>query len=209
MEQGQYLCSAEALTQLVESSGARIVFRADRYVGPGIVTRPKVARFTLRRGLRRVGRNLLSSTAAASDPRRPPHDPGTFLLDAYTVFFGTVTIFYEAILFLKAPSWWLAVTIGLSAALAIFIAVRPRDLSPSGSAIADVPTLLFVLAGALGFSLFVAAVNPDDYLFFHRALLQLGHLGAPISRTTDFLDVATPALSNAHLLSAFEPVFTL
>jgi 2-polyprenyl-3-methyl-5-hydroxy-6-metoxy-1,4-benzoquinol methylase len=47
LEQGQYLRSAEALTQLVESSGARIVFRADRYVGPGIVTRPKVARFTL------------------------------------------------------------------------------------------------------------------------------------------------------------------
>jgi 2-polyprenyl-3-methyl-5-hydroxy-6-metoxy-1,4-benzoquinol methylase len=47
LEQGQYLRSAEALTQLVESSGARIMFRADRYVSPGIVARPKVARFTL------------------------------------------------------------------------------------------------------------------------------------------------------------------
>ena len=47
LEQGRYLRSAEALTRLVESSGARIIFRADRCVSPGIVTRPKVARFTL------------------------------------------------------------------------------------------------------------------------------------------------------------------
>ena len=144
-----------------------------------------------------------------SDLRRPPRDPGALLLDAYTIFFGIATIFYEAILFLMAPSWCLAVTICLSAPLAIFIALRARDASPPGSAIADTPTLLVILGGAVGFSLFIAAVNLDDYLFFHRALLQLGHLSEPISRTTDFLDVPAPALSNAHILSAFEPVFAL
>jgi 2-polyprenyl-3-methyl-5-hydroxy-6-metoxy-1,4-benzoquinol methylase len=47
LEQGQYLRSAEGLARLVAAVGASITFREDRYVAPGVVSWPKVARFTL------------------------------------------------------------------------------------------------------------------------------------------------------------------
>jgi SAM-dependent methyltransferase len=47
LEQGQYLRSVEALASLVQSSGARISFIGERLVSPGLVSWPKVARFTL------------------------------------------------------------------------------------------------------------------------------------------------------------------
>jgi hypothetical protein len=142
---------------------------------------------------------------------RITQDPGRFLFDGYTVFFGAATILYELILFSGAPSWLMFPAIAAAAVLALVAGFTGFRLRPAGaeSAIAGFPLLSLIFIAASTFYLFVAWVNLDDFLFFHRAWHQLDHLREPISRTTDFLDVGAPPLSNAHLLSSFELIYAL
>src|SRR5215471_15858511 len=90
-------------------------------------------------------------------------DIGALLLDAYTIFFGTVTILYQAVLFSKAPAWLLFVAIAAAAILAILAtAANRRDPSTmSSSAIAGWPTIALIFAGALAFSLFFGGPDSD------------------------------------------------
>jgi hypothetical protein len=65
---------------------------------------------------------------------------------------------------------------------------------------------VLLLAGVLATpTLFVSNPNPDDFNFFHRALVQLQHLQDPFIQTDTGHGVAgLPPLSRAHVLTSYE-----
>jgi hypothetical protein len=122
--------------------------------------------------------------------------------------FASWTVAYHFVLLARLP---MRVAIGLFAAILLcLVTCTWKQWQPAfRSAKRQWRSLvaLLTLASVAGVaSLLVDNFNPDDYNFFHRALVQLDHLDQPVLLTeTGLAPPGLPPLSMLHVLTSYEP----
>lgn len=134
------------------------------------------------------------------------------LMIVMTEVFAAWTASYHVILLGQLPAW--TTTVPFLILLPLLLAWSRRDWSK----VVHGPrrewgfaTGVLILGGILGFAaLGIANYNPDDYNFFHRALVQASRLDQPFALTeTGHLPAGLPQLSLLHAMTSYEPAVAL